>query len=150
MALVSDSVKEQLRTRFAERLDGEVAMELFVKPGSGRLILPAGVGCPTCQDARELAEAVAEAAGGKMALKVVDVSADPDSGVAEVPTLRLGYVDQTPRISYQGLPAGFEFATVVDTIERLSRGDPGLSDQSLGWLGKITEPVEVMVFTTPT
>jgi hypothetical protein len=62
MAIVDDRLREELRTRFTERLQEPVRLQLFIKPGSSRLILPSGVGCPTCPDAREIAEAIAEAA----------------------------------------------------------------------------------------
>jgi alkyl hydroperoxide reductase subunit AhpF len=148
MAIVDDRLREELRTRFTERLQEPVHLQLFIKPGSSRLILPSGVGCPTCPDAREIAEAVAEAGGELITLEVVDVSVQPD-GVDAVPTLRIGPQAQEPRISYQGLPAGFEFATVIDALERVSRSEVGLSDQSLDRLNLINEPVEVMIFTTP-
>jgi len=148
MAIVDDRLREELRTRFSERLQEPVRLQLFIKPGSSRLILPSGVGCPTCPDAREIAEAVAEAGGERITLEVVDITVQPD-GVDAVPTLRIGPLEQEPRIAYQGLPAGFEFATVIDAVERVSRSEVGLSDQSLDRLNLIKEPVEVMIFTTP-
>jgi hypothetical protein len=57
---------------------------------------------------------------------------------------------EDPRIAWQGLPGGFEFATVVDAMERVSAADPGLSPQTLEWLGRLEEDLEVMVFATPT
>jgi hypothetical protein len=152
MAIVSDDIRAQLRARFQERLQGPVRLELFTKPGSGRLILPAGLGCPTCPDARDLAEAIAEAGQDKVTLEVVDVTSQPADGewVEAVPTLRIGAPGQPARIAYQGLPAGFEFATVVDAVERISHGDAGLSPESITRLQLVKEPIEVMIFTTPT
>jgi alkyl hydroperoxide reductase subunit AhpF len=148
MAIVDDRLREELRTRFADRLREPVRLQLFIRPGSGRLILPSGVGCATCPDAREIAEAIAEAGGERISLEVVDITIQPD-GVESVPTLRIGPADQEPRIAYQGLPAGFEFATVIDAVERVSRSEVGLNDTSLDRLKLISEPVEVMIFTTP-
>ena len=152
MAIVPDRVKEQLLNRFEESLVGPVRLTLYTKPGSSRLILPAGVGCATCADAREIAEALHTAAPDKVALEVVDVSRDgePASKVSEVPTIVVSSDDTDSRIRFQGLPAGTEFAAVVDAVERVSRNEPGLSEVSLGQLAKLTEPLEVMVFATPT
>ena len=149
MAILSDQVKRQLQDRFAEHLSGPVQLTLYTRPGSGRLILPSGFGCATCDDARQLVEELQEAAPDLVHLRVVDVSAE-DSDVTEVPTLTVAFPGEEPRIRWQGLPAGYEFATVVDAVERVSSGAHGLADASLDALARLTEPVDVMVFATPT
>jgi alkyl hydroperoxide reductase subunit AhpF len=150
MAILSEGVREQLRARFAERLIGPVHLTLYTRPGSGRLVLPSGVGCATCEEARELAEELRDAAPDKVSLEIVDVTITPDANVKEVPTLRVSAPGGDPRIAWQGLPGGFEFATVVDAMERLSAGEPGLSEQTLAWLERLEADLEVMVFATPT
>jgi alkyl hydroperoxide reductase subunit AhpF len=149
MAIVPDQVKKQLSERFSERLRGPVQLTLYTRPSTGRLILPSGMGCQTCDDARQLAEVLQEAAPGLVHLEVVDVTAQ-ESDVTEVPTLTVGFPGEPARIRWLGLPAGFEFATVVDAIERVSTGEHGLADESVAALARLTEPVDVMVFATPT
>jgi alkyl hydroperoxide reductase subunit AhpF len=149
MGILNEQVKQQLRERFAARLSGPVQLKLYLRPGSGRLILPSGMGCPTCEDARELAQDLQEAAPEQIQLEVIDVTAQ-ESDVTELPTLMLAFPGQEPRIHWQGLPAGYEFATVVDAIERVSTGEHGLSEATLEQLKTVTEPLEVMVFATPT
>lgn len=149
MAILSDQVKRQLQDRFAEHLSGPVQLTLYTRPGSGRLILPSGMGCATCEDAKQLAEEIQEAAPDLVQLRVVDVSTE-DADVTEVPTLTLAFPGESARIRWQGLTAGYEFATVVDAVERVSSGAHGLSDATVEALGRLTEPVDVMVFATPT
>ena len=149
MAILPDHVKQQVRDRFADRLSGPVQLTLYTRPGTGRLILPAGLGCATCDDARQMAEDLQDAAPALLKLSVVDVTRE-EADVDEVPTLTVGPPGAAPRLSWQGLPAGLEFATVVDAIERVSTGDHGLSDASLEAMAGLTEPVDVMVFATPT
>jgi hypothetical protein len=149
MSILNDQVKQQLRDRFEEALKDPVELTLYTRPGSGRLILPSGMGCVTCDDARALAEELAAAAPDLVKLEVVDVSA-LESEVTDVPTLALGLPGQEARISWQGLPSGLEFATVVDAIERASSGELGLAPETHEALERLTEPVEVMVFATPT
>jgi alkyl hydroperoxide reductase subunit AhpF len=149
MAILSDQVKRQLQDRFAEHLSGPVQLTLYTRPGSGRLILPSGLGCVTCEDAKQLVEELREAAPDLVQLRVVDVSAE-DADVTEVPTLTLAFPGEEPRIRWQGLPAGYEFATVVDAVERVSTGAHGLAGASVEALERLTEPVDVMVFATPT
>ena len=149
MALLNDQIRQQLHDRFAETLKEPVELTLYTRPGTGRLILPSGLGCATCDDARALAEELAAAAPDLVKLDVVDVTSE-ETQVIEVPTLTLAAAGQQARIRWQGLPSGFEFATVVDAIERASSGELGLSPETTGALERLSEPVEVMVFATPT
>ncbi len=149
MAILTDQVKRQVQERFAEQLSGPVQLTLYTRPGSRRLILPSGLGCATCDDTRQLVEDLQEAAPELISLTVIDVSAE-ESDVRDVPTLTLAFPGETPRIRWQGFPAGYEFATVVDAVERVSTGSHGLSEGTVEALAGLTEPVDVMVFATPT
>jgi alkyl hydroperoxide reductase subunit AhpF len=150
MAMLSEGVREQLRARFAERLKDPVRLTLYIRPGSSRLILPSGLGCPTCDEAEELAGELRDSAPDLVQLEVIDVTAGAAPAIQEVPTLTLSAPGADPRIAWQGLPAGFEFATVVDAIERVSSTDHGLSPQTLDRLGRLDQDLEVMVFASPT
>lgn len=158
MTILDERTSEQLRARFAERLVDPVELTLHTRPGTGRLVLPDGYGCATCDDARALAEAVVETAPDKLVLNVIDVTRE-DLGngasmtpppVPEVPLLAVGAPGRAPRIRFQGLTAGYEFAAVVDAIERVSSGDHGLSEVSVEALGTLADDLEVLVFATPT
>jgi len=149
MAILTDQVKRQVHARFAEQLSGPVQLTLYTRPGTGRLILPTGLGCRTCDDARQLVDDLQEAAPDLISLEVIDVSVQ-ETDVREVPTLTLACPGESPRIRWLGFPAGYEFATVVDAVERVSSGDHDLSAATLEALGTLTEPVDVMVFATPT
>src|SRR5438132_11445832 len=154
MAVIPDQVREQLKDRFERAFTGPVHLTLYTRPGSSRLILPAGVGCATCQDAREMAELLRDAAPEKITMEVVDVSRDEEralaDGVPEVPTIAVAADSETGRIRFQGLPTGTEFPALIDAVERVSRAEHGLSEESVAALAQLTEPAEVMVFATPT
>jgi hypothetical protein len=154
MALIPEQVRQQLKDRFETVLTGPVQLTVYTRPGSSRLILPAGVGCATCEDARQMAELLRDAAPEKITLEVVDVARDEDRAfideVVEVPTIAVASDSASGRIRFQGLATGTEFPALIDAIERVSRGEHGLSEQSVAALAKLTEPTEVMVFATPT
>jgi alkyl hydroperoxide reductase subunit AhpF len=154
MAVIPDSVREQLKDRFESVLRGSVHLTVYTKPGSSRLILPAGLGCPTCEDARQMAELLRDAAPEKITLDVVDVSRDAARAeideVADVPTIAVSSKTDSSRIRFQGLPTGTEFPALIDAVERVSREEHGLSEESVAALAKLTGPTEVMVFATPT
>ncbi|TMC63198.1 MAG: hypothetical protein E6J16_09895 [Chloroflexota bacterium] len=154
MAVIPESVRQQLKDRFETALTGPVKLTLYTRPGSSRLILPAGLGCPTCEDARQMAELLRDAAPEKITLEVVDVSRDGArveiDEVADVPTIAVASDGDIARIRFQGLPTGTEFPALIDAVERVSRAEHGLSQESLDALAKLTEPTELLVFATPT
>src|ERR1700682_5619491 len=106
MALIPESVRQQLEDRFQTVLTGSVHLTLYTRPGSSRLILPAGLGCPTCEDARQMAELLRDAAPEKITLEVVDVSRDAArveiDQVTEVPTIAVGSLPSMARTSCAG------------------------------------------------
>jgi alkyl hydroperoxide reductase subunit AhpF len=53
-------------------------------------------------------------------------------------------------IRFFGLPAGYEFAALLDAILAVSRGDSGLQPESREKLAQLTRPLHLQVFTTPT
>jgi hypothetical protein len=138
----------RLRERLAA-LAGPVELRLYRKPDSGRLVLSPGVGCATCDLTEELLRSVADAAPERISFTVIDVGG-PGEAPDEVPTVTVAAPGEEPRIAFQGLPSGYEFATLLDAIERVSvrTGDlaPELSDR----LSRLEQDVEVMVFVTPT
>lgn len=154
MAVIPESVRQQLKERFETVLTGPVQLTLYTKPGSSRLILPAGLGCPTCEDARRMAELLRDAAPEKIRLEVVDVSRDAArveiDGIEDVPTIAVAADSDSGRIRFQGLPSGTEFPALIDAVERASRLEHGLSQDSLDALARLTEPAELLVFATPT
>ena len=106
---------------------------------------------------REVAEELAAAGPDHVRLHVTDLDAgDQPHGVGEglsnrdgVPVLQLGEPGAAPRIAYMGIPGGYEFSTVVDTIRRLGDREHGLKEVSVARVSELGRPVEVMVFVTP-
>lgn len=53
-------------------------------------------------------------------------------------------------IRFYGIPAGYEFSSLLDTILSVSRDSSGLKEESRAKLAAITEPLHLEVFVTPT
>src|SRR5438445_7346312 len=91
MALIPEEARQQLKDWFDTVLSGPVHLTVYTRPGSSRLILPAGVGCATCADARRMTELLRDAAPEKITMDVVDIRRDPAralaDGVDDVPTI---------------------------------------------------------------
>jgi alkyl hydroperoxide reductase subunit AhpF len=53
-------------------------------------------------------------------------------------------------IRFLGMPGGYEFSNLIDSIVAASTGEPGLSAETTNALAGLTEDVKIKVFTTPT
>lgn len=150
MAILDDRTRQTLQQRLARTLTGTVELRLHRRPDTGRLILPGGLGCATCDTAEELVRALQAVAPDRIELSLVDTAAQPEDGVEAVPTLTVGPLSEPARIAFQGLPSGYEFATLVDAVERASAGGGDLGPDSVELLAGLDRDVEIMVFVTPT
>ena len=53
-------------------------------------------------------------------------------------------------IRFYGIPAGYEFANLIDSIIVASTGQPAVSAATKDALGSLAQDVTIKVFTTPT
>jgi alkyl hydroperoxide reductase subunit AhpF len=53
-------------------------------------------------------------------------------------------------IRFLGMPGGYEFANLIDSIIVASTGEPGLSEDTRASLAALADDVTIKVFTTPT
>ncbi len=143
MSVVSQAVKDQLRERLARTLSGPVELRLRVRPSLGGLVVPGAGACETCDPAREIAAALAEASD-RVTLVVTE-----DRSLA-APVLEIARPGEPSRISFEGLPSGYEFSTLLDAVERVSSAADDLAPETRAALGALTSDVELMVFVTPT
>jgi alkyl hydroperoxide reductase subunit AhpF len=152
-----------LRRIFAEQLGESVRLRLFTQPPP-RLFVPGVEPCASCPEAEELVNELA-AVSEKLEVAVHDVKQDPDTGRAYgingmVPAVVLEPASNTSagagppagmgRIRFFGLPAGYEFSTLVADILDLSNRRVDLSAAACEELQALTEDVHLQVFVTPT
>jgi alkyl hydroperoxide reductase subunit AhpF len=70
-------------------------------------------------------------------------------GVAESPVVVVeGARDYG--IRFLGIPAGYEFSNLIDSIIAVSTGEAGLSEETKAALAGLTDDVTIKVFATPT
>jgi alkyl hydroperoxide reductase subunit AhpF len=53
-------------------------------------------------------------------------------------------------IRFLGIPAGYEFSNLIDSIVAVSTGEAGLTEETKATLAGLTEDVTIKVFATPT
>ncbi len=107
---------------------------------------------PYGREARELLQDLA-ALSDKLSVEVFNLLLDKERvaeyGIDKGPaTIVRNGKDYGIRL--YGLPAGYEFSTLLDAIIAVSQGDSGLEAETRKKLQEISRPVHLQVFTTPT
>ena len=131
MSLIAGSDQERLREHFASALGGDVRVRLAVHPGK----------CSTC--------ARAEAVLREITNLSPRLTLATEIGNGHLPEIRLEGAARGA-VRYVGLPAGYEFPGLIDSIVDVSRGTTSLSSEVLTRLDHLGVPVHLQVFTTPT
>lgn len=148
MAVLDEKVKEQVKEMFKE-FENPVTLVVFTQDS---LISIPGLECETCKDNRLLMEEVA-ALSDKISVEIVDFFKDKQKvdeyKIDKIPaTVIKGEKDYGIRI--YGMPAGYEFPTLLSGIRNVSMARSDLSDESRAKIRKITKPVHIQVFVTLT
>ncbi len=66
------------------------------------------------------------------------------------PALRFQSAALAGQSRYYGMPTGFEFGTLIETISDFSRGASELGEATRKKIAAITTPLEMLIFVTPT
>ena len=108
--------------------------------------------CQYCKETRELVEEVA-ALSDKLSVEVYDFVKDgaiaESLGIDKVPAVAVvGKKDYGIRMF--GIPSGYEFGSLIESIKLVSEGESGLSAETKKQVAKLTKPVKIQVFITPT
>lgn len=153
MPVLSPQDKRTLEDRFKKDLKKNVTITLYTVRSAGLLILP-GRDCPTCPQTLELLQEVTSLSP-KLHLEVRDFYAQAEearaAGVDRIPCFTLSTDDQKlPNLKYYGIPAGYEFVTLLEGISSLSRDVSPLKPQTRKALRKLDKDVHIQVFVTPT
>ena len=142
MALIRDDVAVQLRTVF-ERLVSPVRLAVFSQ----------AMADPESEQVRRLVEELA-ALDDRLSAEPVNFVLDRERveqlGVVRTPGIAVLAEAKDHGIRFYGMPSGYAFGTLVDAILDVSSGDSGLSEPTRTALAKVTKPVHVQVFSTPT
>ncbi len=141
MAFINERDRKAIQKEF-KALDRPVKLVLFTEE----------LDCQYCRETKQLLEEVASLSG-KLALETYNIVTDREKaaefGVVRAPaTVVMNGKDYG--IRYYGIPAGYEFGSLIEDIVDVSKGDSGLSRETKAALSKIDEAVHFQVFVTPT
>ncbi len=142
MSLIKKEQQKQLKDIF-KKLDNNVKLILFTQD----------MECPFCKDTRELLQDLSALSDKKISLEIYDFVADKDKiekyGIDKIPAIVVeGQKDYG--IRFYGIPAGYEFTSLINSIIIVSKGQSGLSDETKESLKKLKDPVKIKVFVTLT
>ncbi|NLE46725.1 MAG: glutaredoxin [Chloroflexi bacterium] len=141
MSLLDKDTAEQVRQELAN-LTSPVRLVVFTQEFE----------CAYCAENRQLAEELSELSD-QISIEVYDFVADKDRaaemGIDKIPAIAVvGTTDYG--IRFYGIPAGYEFTSLLHTIKMVAAGLPTLSEETLQYLQSLDRPVELQVFVTPT
>ncbi|KGQ22777.1 protein disulfide oxidoreductase [Thermus filiformis] len=153
MALLGPKEQEIVRQRLSD-LKRDVEAVLFTD--SSTLIAPGKEPCLYCKETKQLMEELA-GLSDKLHLVIYDLSTPEGQEKARAmrveaaPTLILREKgSDRVNLRYRGIPAGYEFASLLEDIEMLGRDGHGLPEETVKFLQGLPEEVVLQVFVTPT
>ncbi len=141
MPLLGEPVKKQAAEILA-KVANPVRIVLFTQEGD----------CQFCKDAVALGQEFGSLSD-KLSVEVFDLQKDAAKAaeyhVDKVPAFVIAG-DKDYGIRYYGVPAGFEFTTLLTLVELVGGRDSGLKPESKAKLSGLTSPADIQMFVTLT
>ena len=155
--VLTEKNKADLKDRFDRDLVGPVNIKHFTQRLS-QLVLP---GAPTAgqnpqasqllRQAREIIEEIASTAPDKIKVEVFDLVSDrPKLLENRVELIPCTILDAAGRARFYGIPAGYEFGAIVQSVVDHSKGATPLKELTKRVLRELDQDVNLKVFVTPT
>ncbi len=136
-----------------EDVRNKVREELTKLPGKAKLVVfTQAFECEHCRENTSLAEEVA-ALSDQVDIEVYNFALDKEVveryGVDKIPAIVVeGEKDYG--IRFYGVPAGYEFTTLIEAIKIVSAGESGLAPKTKEALAGLKNPLHLQVLVTPT
>jgi alkyl hydroperoxide reductase subunit AhpF len=142
MAILQPRDEDAVRKEF-QRITGSVKLVVFSQE------LVAG---DLCRQNEQLMREVA-ALSDRISIEMLNPAVDRERaaayGIEQVPaTVVEGARDYGVR--FLGIPAGYEFSNLIDSIIAVSSGEAALRDDTKASLAALSGDVQIKVFSTPT
>ncbi len=141
MSLLNEAIRKEVRAALAD-VKQPVVLKIFTQTFE----------CQYCKETRELVEEVS-ALSDQLSTEIYDFATDSQVaqsyGIDKVPAVAIiGKKDYGVRL--YGIPAGYEFGALIEDIKMVSSGDSGLAPETRATVAKLTKPIRIQVFSTPT
>jgi glutaredoxin-like protein len=143
MGMIKEEDVKAIREVFGKELEGQVSIMLFY--GSKDV-------CPYCTETIEIVETLASL-DARIKVTKYDIKASQKEakfvGVDKVPAIVIGG-KKMYNVIYYGIPAGYEFSSLIEDIMDASKGTTRLKESTKEAARSITKPIDIKVFVTPT
>ncbi|MCL4478083.1 MAG: thioredoxin family protein [Deltaproteobacteria bacterium] len=140
MGLLQDKDKEYLKNEFS-KLPNQIKLILFTQADN----------CMYCKEEKELMQELGELSD-KIKVEFYDYDTQKDKAeqykIDKGPALIIEGVKDYG-IRYYGIPAGYEFSSIVEDIMDVSLGKSNLTSESIKKIKGINKPIRIQVFVTP-
>ena len=143
MALLSEEIKKEVQTKL-QGLKNEVKLVVFTQE----------MECEYCHENRTLVEEIASLSD-KIKVEVYNFTLDKNKveeyKIDKIPAIAV--CDGTGKdfgIRFYGIPAGYEFTSLIEAMRMVSSGESSLKEESKKELQKLNKPVHIQVFVTLT
>ncbi len=153
MPLLGEQEQQIVKERLGN-LTRDVEIVLFTD--SSTVIAPGKEPCIYCKETEQLLREI-EPLSDKVHLAVYDLASEEGKKKAEemrveaAPTIILREKgSDAVNVRYRGIPAGYEFASLLEDIEMIGRDGHGLPDDVVKELNELPQEVILQVFVTPT
>ncbi len=148
MSLLEENVRNEVKKIF-EKLKEPVKLIVFTQESP--IVMPT-LECENCKDNRVLMEQIASLSD-KISIEVYDLLKDKEKvekyKIDKIPANVIeGDIDYG--IRFFGMPAGYEFTTLIETIKIISNRDSGLPAEIKEKLKLLSKPIHIRVFVTLT
>lgn len=108
--------------------------------------------CGYCKDTHTLLEELASL-NGLLQLEVFQFDQDTEAvkkdAIDKIPAIAI-IGEKDYGIRFYGIPAGYEFSSLLNAILMVSTGVVKLTTETKTWLDNLAKPVHIQVFVTPT
>jgi glutaredoxin-like protein len=141
MGIIKDSDKPRIAAKLNSMNSG-VTLSYFTQETE----------CDFCRETREILEELPKLSD-KVALQIFDFKTDQKQvGKYKIDKIPAIVVENAKDygIRFYGIPAGYEFSSLLEAIVMVSEGESNLSPSSKSLLKEIKAPVHIQVFVTPT
>lgn len=142
MALLAEKDRKYLEKEFESKLQHPVKLIVFTQT----------IACEFCKETELIAREVAELSD-KVSVEVYNFVSDKEIadryGVDKIPALVVAG-DKDYGIRFYGIPAGYEFSTLIEDVIDVSARESGLSAHTKKALADLKMPIGIQVFVTPT
>jgi glutaredoxin-like protein len=145
MTILSQSDRNEVARIFAKELG----------PNNVRLInIVSENGCEYCKQTNELLREIVDISNGKITLETYDLEKEKDKlsnhRVDRAPAIIISNgKSETFNVRFYGIPAGYEFRSLLDDIIDVSKGSTRLTDSVRAKIRDVSVPLTIKVFVTP-